>query len=129
MKLGLEEDESSGIVQSQKTPDHELCMPEAKESHDGLTEGGEEQRAYEGSRHGTRKGDMVVAGEFLWDVLGWCTIDKDIMCGLNVEGLLHLGIRCNNEVEEDDSHHEQIKADVWRKVSVLTVSYYCLMVT
>lgn len=93
MELCPEEDQSASIEHSEQGPGNELSMLEADKSHQGLTESGSEERTYECPGHSTREGEMIIAGrELLVDVGQWGAVDQDVVDGLDVERLFHLGI-------------------------------------
>ena len=40
------------------------------------------------------------------------------MCCLDVEGLLDFGVRCDDEVEEDDCGYEEREENVWSALAI-----------
>lgn len=45
-------------------------------------------------------------------ILKWRAVHKDIVGGLDVEGLLNLGVRDDNEVKEDEGWDEEVEPPI-----------------
>ena len=84
---------------------HLLAEPgeggEAGELHQGPGQAGHQQRAQEGARHHPGEGVVVVALEVQ-------AVVEDVVDGLEVEALLHLGVGA----DEDVCHHGGVQEDV-----------------
>lgn len=103
------EDESTGIEETEDGPDYKLGILKAGDGNDGLAQTGEQDGSYKGPWHSTRKGEVVVAGsQPLSSVARYGrAVDKKIMGSLDVEGLLHLCVRCHSKMEEDQGRYGQ----------------------
>lgn len=108
VELSPEKEEGIGIEPSEKGADDELAVRVAEECCEWPGDAGEQHGADEGPGHGAREGKVVVAGgQLLVDAGEGSAIDQDIVRGLDVEGLLDLGVGCYAEVDE---YHQRDEA-------------------
>ena len=55
---------------------------------------------------------IVVFLQSLREVGSWDAISDYVVRGLDVEGLFNLGVRCDEEVEDDESRDQGIEEDI-----------------
>lgn len=102
------QEDSSRIGKPQHASHDGLGMIEADEVDYGLSKSCQDYGANKGSRYGTRKGEMVVClGKPVVGIFKWCSVHENIVGGLDVEGLLDLGIRGDEEVKKDEGWDEE----------------------
>lgn len=88
-------------------------MGEAEEADDRPAKPGEEHGADEGAGHGAGEVEVVIGGaQAGGDVAGGRAVDEDIVGGLDVEGLLYLCVRGQQEVEGDEGGNEPQEEEV-----------------
>lgn len=108
VKLSPEEQEGVGIEPAKEGTNDELAVPVAEQCCKRPGDACEQHGADEGPGNGSGERKVVVAGgQLLVDAGERSAIDQDIMSCLDVEGFLHLGVRCCPEVDE---YHQRDKA-------------------
>lgn len=101
-------------------------MLKPNKTDDGLAQTGQHHGAHEGARDGAREGEVVISGrELLMNVGRRHAVDQNIMSCLDVEGLLNLGVRGNDEVSQNEAGDEEGEKGVWMpSVTILRRSQY-----
>lgn len=90
-------------------------MPEPHEGNQRLAQAGEDDRADKGARHGAGEREVVVGGaQAAADVDDGRAVDEDVVRGLQVEGLLDLGVGGDDEVDEGDEDEEGVYEQIYR---------------
>lgn len=108
VKLSPEKQEGVGIEPAKKGTNDELAVPVAEQCCKWPGDACEQHGTDEGPGHGSGERKVVVAGgQLLVDAGEGSAIDQDIVCCLDIEGLLHLGVGCHPEVDE---YHQRDKA-------------------
>lgn len=112
VKLSPEEQEGVGIKPPKEGAGYELAVPVAKQCCKWPGDACEQHGADEGPGHGSGEGKVVVAGgQLLVDAREGSAIDQDIVCCLDVEGFLNLGVGCYPEVDEYHQWDEAQRED------------------
>lgn len=86
-----------GIEQAQHRPDDELSIRGAREGDDGFRDSSEAEGSHEGARNGTGEVDVIKLAHTRREA-----VVDNVVRGLDVEGLLDLGVGSDEEVEEDE---------------------------
>lgn len=108
VKLSPKEEEGVGIEPSKKGTHDKLAVPVAEERRKWPGDTCEQHGADEGPGHGSGERKVVVAcGQLLVDAGEGSSIDQDIVCCLDVEGFLHLGVGSCPKVDE---YHQRDEA-------------------
>lgn len=108
LKLSPEEQEGVGIEPPEQGTCYELAVPVAEQCCKWPGDACEQHGADEGPGHGSGEGKMVVAGgQLLVDAGKGSSVDQDIVCCLDVEGFLNLGVGCYPKVDE---YHQRDEA-------------------
>lgn len=104
------------IEEAEHETDDMLCISEAKERNERSRHSSQENRSHEGPGHSTWKGEVIVcAAQPLVDVGDGQSVDEHIVSCLDVERLLHLGIRRNPEMEDNEKRNEDARdIQIWR---------------
>lgn len=80
---------------------------------------GEDNRADKCPRHRAREGEMIIFGlERFGYICRGNPVAQNIVDGLDMEGLLDLGIRRDEEVEEDQAGDEGAEERDWDRLAV-----------
>lgn len=102
-------------------------MLEPDQSNNRLSKASQQHGAYESSRHRPREGKVVVSGgQFVMDVRGRGSVDKDIVGGLDVERLFDLGVGGDDEVNKNESGYQERKENIWVVISMCVKGWYQL---
>jgi hypothetical protein len=81
-------------------------MLETNEGDPWLTDASKQDGAQERPRYRTRKVEMVIAGgQAVINAPGGYAIYQDVVSGLDVKGLLDLGVGCYKQVYNDQGRY------------------------
>ncbi len=54
----------------------------------------------------------------------WCAVDKYIVRSLEIEGFLDFGVRCYDEMEDDQGRKKEREEDIWNETLAFLLSRY-----
>lgn len=108
LNFGSEDQKRRRAEEAQDSPHDELRMPEACQVDKRLRKAGKKNRPNESPGNGTREVEVIVSGrETAVNVCRRRAVHQDIMGGLDIERLLDLSVRSDDEMQDDQCRKGQ----------------------